>query len=207
MAYGRGAPAPCWLHALTGCFRVLNGIEEAPQWQSCDHRHFCKVPEIMPDNEHASGSSWHSFHFSPCLSALCHVLKVAQQNFSYATAQEDFFFFFNHDKFGIHWSSKEAKLIRIQSPDKIIIAAEGQCLSLENIWKELSSWSKSSHSGLWRAAETPVTGQTIWSRGKTLNKSEVALAFYQTPLLFRGKRLSSDSKPLQLPQNSIVFSS
>ena len=46
------------------------------------------------------------------------------------------------------------KLIRIQSPDKIIIAAEGRCLSLGNIWKELSSWSKSSHSGLWRAAES-----------------------------------------------------
>lgn len=60
--------------------------------QSHDHRHFCKVPEITPDNEQASGSSWHSFHFPPCLSALFHVLKVAQQNFSYATAQEIFFF-------------------------------------------------------------------------------------------------------------------
>lgn len=92
--YGRGAPAPFWLQALIACFRVLSRMEEAPPCRAVITDISAKFLKLCLINEHASGSSWHSFHFPPWLSAICHVLKVAQQNFSYATAQEFFFLFF-----------------------------------------------------------------------------------------------------------------
>ena len=63
--YGRGASAPFWLKALIACFRVLSGMEEAPQCRAVITDISAKSLKLCLINEHASGSGWHSFHFSP----------------------------------------------------------------------------------------------------------------------------------------------
>jgi hypothetical protein len=89
-------------------------------------------------------------HSPPAHSKVCStdwILSLALTNIFDETSQENVF---NHDKCGIHWSSEEAKveLIRIQSPDKTITAAEENCREDVCPWKIFEKdpmWLKQSH--------------------------------------------------------------
>lgn len=138
----------CLLHAFD-CF-LFNWMEGAP---------LCKGAMITEISAKLLNYAWHMSTFPffdfVLLSPLppskgCsaeQILNPVLTNFFYETSQENLFF--NLDKFGIHWSGKEAKvkLIRIQSPDKTIIAAEETYREDVCPWKifEISSAAEASH--------------------------------------------------------------